>query len=259
MDFDRIHISAQEQQTADWQRDLQGAGQKILAIASYYNQKKPCVPFEVHCGRFNYCIAVEFEDGQEHRTRWMMRFPVPGRVMDPETKVKHEAATMTFLAEKTNIPVPKLIAWGTSEENPRHGIGPFIIMEYVEGKPLDEVLRGRDLDDLFRVRTIEEKIQELRDPAATAKLHEDGPLLSTAISDMTLKGLYRQIANIYLELHEHDFDRIGSLSMEIDGPEPTWVVDAAPHTMDNNEQKRTAGVPGDGKSASRLPNMLTQT
>ena len=247
MDFDDIYVAAQDKLTREWEVVMHGIGGRITKLASMYNDEKPCYPFEINGGSFNYCVAVEFEDGQEDRTRWVMRFPVPGRVMDPEAKVKHEAATMTFLAEKTNIPVPKLIAWGTSEQNMFHGVGPFMIMEYVEGKPLHEVLKGRDLDDLFRVRSPAEMMQEIRDRAAAAKLDEDGPLLSPAVSDETLKGLYRQIANIYLELHEHDFDHIGSLSI-VDGPKRTWVVDSAPYTIDKNEQKRTGGVPGDRKS-----------
>jgi hypothetical protein len=39
---------------------------------------------------------------------------------------------MRFVGEKTNIPVPSVIAWGLSHENPL-GVRAFIIMELIEG------------------------------------------------------------------------------------------------------------------------------
>ncbi|KAE8399978.1 hypothetical protein BDV37DRAFT_258992 [Aspergillus pseudonomiae] len=62
----------------------------------------------------------------------MVRFAVPGRVMNGDEKICHEAATMQFIKDKTNIPVPSIIAWGLSDENPL-GLGAFIIMEFIEG------------------------------------------------------------------------------------------------------------------------------
>lgn len=86
----------------------------------------------------------------------MMRFPIPGAVMHPEAKVRHEVAIMKYLDEKTSIPVPKIVASGTAEENIFDGVGPFIIMEFVEGKPLYEVLRGVPIDEVFREKSVDE-------------------------------------------------------------------------------------------------------
>ena len=86
----------------------------------------------------------------------MMRFPIPGAVMHPEAKVRHEVAIMEYLHEKTSIPVPKIVAWGTAKDNIFDGVGPFIIMEFVEGKPLYDVLRGVPIDEVFRKKSAEE-------------------------------------------------------------------------------------------------------
>lgn len=38
---------------------------------------------------------------------------------------------MRYIAANTTIPVPEIYHWGTTEENPL-GLGPFIIMEYID-------------------------------------------------------------------------------------------------------------------------------
>lgn len=252
MDVDDIHLAHQEAITRQWLVVINGIGHNITKLASMFNQNKPCYPFAITGGSFNYCIAVEFEDGQEDRTRWMIRLPIPGRVMNPETKIKHEAATMRYLRENTNIPVPKVIASGTTYDNCFVGVGPFIIMEYIEGKPLDEVLMGKPIDELFRPQTVEEQLQEMADKAEAARKDEDDdePLLSPDVTEETLTTVYRQIANVYLELAEHRFGKIGSLSIEKTRRGWSYVIEDAPHTLDNNEQQRNGAAPADGSSPS---------
>ena len=50
---------------------------------------------------------------------------------------------MKFVKEKTKIPIPKVIAYGTAKGY-FTGLGPFIIMEFIEGERLDEVLYQDD-------------------------------------------------------------------------------------------------------------------
>ena len=54
------------------------------------------------------------------------------------------------------------------------------------------------------------------------------------------------MANIYLELAEHDFDSIGSLTMT-DGPNPTSTIGAPPYTNLANEMERISGVHQQGQ------------
>ncbi|PTU21307.1 hypothetical protein P175DRAFT_0500208 [Aspergillus ochraceoroseus IBT 24754] len=42
-----------------------------------------------------------------------------------------EVAAIRYLQDHTSIPVPFILHWGTKEESPL-GLGPFIIMEYIE-------------------------------------------------------------------------------------------------------------------------------
>lgn len=111
----------------------------------------------------------------------------------PEEKVKYEVATMRFMAANTTIPVPEIYFAGTADENPT-GLGPFIIMEYVEHKC-----------------TMSEA---LKDPS----LGPDEPhALDPNIPDQKLRFLYRQMANILLQLSRFKFDQIGSLAQDEQG------------------------------------------
>lgn len=51
--------------------------------------------------------------------------------MFPAEKIQREVSVMRFLVDKTNIHIPLVLHSGTVEENP-DGLGPFIIMEFVE-------------------------------------------------------------------------------------------------------------------------------
>ncbi|KAM4058868.1 hypothetical protein HRG_008249 [Hirsutella rhossiliensis] len=57
------------------------------------------------------------------------------------------------------------------------------------------------------------------------------------------QALYRQIANIYLQLFQHSFSKIGSLSVAQDaGAAPHWRVTSGPLTFKMNEVERMGGV-----------------
>ena len=164
-------------------------------------------------------FIVEFDKEEGIEAKWLMRFPIAGAVMHRDAKVRHEVAVMEYLYKKTSIPVPKIVAWGTTEENIFPGVGPFIIMEFVHGKPLYEILRGVPIDEVFRKRTADEFLEELAQKAANGD--GDNELLSPDIDDNTLAIIYRQMANVYLELAEHDFEMIGSLSQTSTGTDST--------------------------------------
>lgn len=101
-----------------------------------------------------------------------MRIPCPGVVQFPEEKVHVEVATMCFIAEQTTIPVPHIYHYGTALENPS-GLGPFIIMEYIEHfQSMSDILHDPDLS-----RT-------------------ESHILNPNISEEQLEIVYGQMANI---------------------------------------------------------------
>ncbi|KFY70604.1 hypothetical protein V498_10302, partial [Pseudogymnoascus sp. VKM F-4517 (FW-2822)] len=131
-----------------------------------------------------------------------------------EQKVRAEVATMRFIAEKTDIPVPTVIAYGMADDNPT-GLGPFIITTFINGTLLGEMLKADSVDE------------------------QGDKVLRSDMPDSTLEVVYRQIADIILELAEHDFDQIGSLSVHDDD---TWSIGSAPLTLNSNELARCGNV-----------------
>jgi hypothetical protein len=116
-----------------------------------------------------------------------------GDVRFPEEKVRYEVATMKYIAAKTTIPVPKIYHFGTAAENPT-GTGPFIIMEYIDHeRTMSDALKNPDLGP------------------------DEGHILDANISQEKLEFLYRQMANILLQLSALKFPRIGSLIEDGDG------------------------------------------
>lgn len=61
-----------------------------------------------------------------------------------------EVEVMKFISEKTAIPVPEIKYWGPAAKNPL-GLGPFIIMDFIEGAPLDGLLSNPNAKQHFRI------------------------------------------------------------------------------------------------------------
>ncbi|GAB7354891.1 hypothetical protein MBLNU459_g5529t2 [Dothideomycetes sp. NU459] len=88
---------------------------------------------------------------------------------------------MRYVAEHTTIPIPKAIAWGVTAGE-LSWLGPYILMEAVEGTPLN----GLILDEADKIKS--------------------------EVSDETLEKIYRQVADILLQLNCHTFDKIADQS-----------------------------------------------
>ncbi|KAI1175571.1 phosphotransferase family protein [Nemania sp. FL0916] len=139
-------------------------------------------------GGYNVLWRLEYKDGSSTA----LRVPFKASVKFPDEKTRYEAATMRYIAENTTIPVPKIYHYGTAAENPI-GIGPFIIMEYIEHE-----------------MTMSEALTDPLDP-------DEYHVLDPNISEHKLNLLYGQMANILLQLSRLKFPRIGSLVEHEDG------------------------------------------
>ncbi|KAJ5358220.1 Aminoglycoside phosphotransferase [Penicillium brevicompactum] len=159
---------------------------------------------------YNVCQKFLFEDG----TTLLLRFPRVKSISPnyADEKVAMEVEALSIIRERTTIPVPKIRAWGLTDASPL-GLGPFILMEFIEGVCLNNIFTGGD----FR-------------------------LLKTDVSEGDLKIVYRQMANFMLQIFEIDFERIGSLPTPITGYSPP----ALPLTWKLQEIIRTGGVDASG-------------
>lgn len=211
MDFDDLTLSRHDNDRSAWNRKLSQVGPSVCQLASRFRNNQPCYVADLKCGSFNFCIKVHFEDDGEE---WMLRFPIPGRVMFAEQKLRSEVATMKYIKAKTDVPVPTVIAYGMADDNPT-GLGPFLITTFVEGTPLGEMLKADYPDE------------------------QGDKILRSDIPDSTLEVVYRQIADVILQLSEHDFDQIGSLSLDSNG---AWSISSGPLTLNINELARCGDV-----------------
>ncbi|EER25477.1 hypothetical protein CPC735_065770 [Coccidioides posadasii C735 delta SOWgp] len=156
--------------------------------SSFHPAKKQCRIFgDVKKGGFNVCFPVQFTgDAADDSTpeRWMIRIPILPRLAFPKEKLRGEIATMKFIAEKTTIPIPRLHGYSINSKN-QLGL-PFMLLEFIEGKPLFTV-----------------EVRKLPRPQK--------------------RELFAKLGDIYIQLFQHKFDRIGALTL--DAKDENWVFD----------------------------------
>jgi hypothetical protein len=217
MDWNDLAENAHYEDSLLWSgRFNEARGSAIANWVSTFRNNLACEVVGDYYGSFNWSCRVRFKDGEE----WMVRFAVPGRAINGDEKVQKEVATMQFIKAETRIPIASVIAWGISKDNPLK-LGAFIIMNFIHGESLGKIL------------------EVLPRP-------ESGQILKPDIDDNDLNIIYRQIANILLELSEHDFPQIGSLT-RINSTRT--CIDSRPLTLKMNEIQCHGGVGVGGKLA----------
>ncbi|KAM5352641.1 hypothetical protein ACJ41O_005363 [Fusarium nematophilum] len=170
-------------------------------------------------GSFNVSICVKRRDSDGHV---LIRFPFPGNIYGPwrDEKVKNEVMAMKYIRQHTSIPVPIVHHWGITEDSPEQ-LGPFIIMDFMQGE---------DLGDLLRKPTEDEQETIILDPN---------------IDETTLDTIYEQIAEFMLELSRLEFPKIGAISQDSELDPSRWTVTSRPLTYDMNELVTLGGCSSD--------------
>lgn len=144
----------------------------------------------------------------------LLRVPNAGIVF-PDEKTAAECATAQFLHENTSIPVPRVLHYGLSQQNP--AIGPYIIMERVE-----------------HFWTMSARLNKrYKEPGARH-------VLDTSTSREKLKALDVQMARHLLQVLSHRFPRIGALAQA--GPR-TYVVQNRPLSIDMQQIVELSNIP----------------
>ncbi|KAK4242895.1 hypothetical protein C8A03DRAFT_39840 [Achaetomium macrosporum] len=161
---------------------------EICRLASSFRHGDQCAIFQPRKhGAFNVCFFVKFGSPLE---RWVLRAPIPMTVskalLDEKTEI--ELATIRYVSATTTIPIPKVHAYGYSDTG-SNGL-PFIIMDYVEGC----------------------SSKDLRDP----KYGMNWMLVTSFVDKLEMreaKHVYQQLADVYLQLRQLEFPRIGALGL----------------------------------------------
>ncbi|KAJ5158675.1 uncharacterized protein N7500_008326 [Penicillium coprophilum] len=174
-------------------------------------------------GSFNLAFRFSFTDEGPDA---IIRFPKPGHTATVyrDEKVMNEAYVMEYLRQNTDIPVPRVHSWGLTTDSPQH-LGPFIIMDYVNGTLLWTVLKQTNQGEVV--------------------LHPKQPdqeevVLNPNIDNATLDKIYHQIARYIFQLSQLRFPKIGAISKDTLG---AWVITGRPLTYNMNELATVAGYP----------------
>lgn len=157
-------------------------------------------------GSYNVCQKIVSSNG----ISLLLRLPRVSNVSSKfaDEKVAMEVEALDLIRKKTSIPVPEVHAWGPAESNPL-GLGPFILMEYIEGVCLKKIF-----------------------------LEKGSRLLKEGIPDCDVESIYRQMANFMLQLFNIDFPRIGSLPT----PSTGFSAPIRPLTWKVNDIIQNGGV-----------------
>ncbi|KAK4204585.1 hypothetical protein QBC40DRAFT_272579 [Triangularia verruculosa] len=157
---------------------------EIVRLVKKYHGGKGGTWHTARRGSYNGVFVVKFDEPGSYG---MMRIPLPRYSLAlREEKLRAEVAIMRYVEANTTIPVSHVYHMGMAEQNPT-GLGPFIIMDYFP----DTI----NLSDL------------LKDPAVPY----DHDTLHLDMPEENLENLYRQMANIVLQLDQFSMPESGSL------------------------------------------------
>lgn len=154
---------------------------KIESFAERVLGKPATLVTPLIIGGFNVLYPIRLEGSS---ASVLVRLPCPNQAVFPEEKTIAEAATATYIAQHTQVPVPKVFHHGVDSD-----IGPFMIIQDLESR-----------------RGMGQALEASReDPNETA-------VLDANISESKLKALYVKMARCVLQLAQPTFPRIGALA-----------------------------------------------
>ncbi len=208
--FDELAETDGDNEFKAWLSKLIDAKQEIVSFVASRREGNPSGEFDSYLkGSFNLSLVVNFNDGGP---KAVIRFPKPGHTATDfrEQKVRNEVIFLEFLREKTTIPVPRVASWGLTADSPQQ-LGPFMIMDFVDGLSLARILKQ------------------------PTKTEQDEVVLATDVDDKKLDYVYEQLADYMLQLSRLDFSTIGAITKNLSSNE--WVADNKPLTYNMNELK----------------------
>ena len=207
--FDELAEMDGDEEFKAWVSDVYNANkQRTVDFVASRRECHPVGEFDGYLkGSFNLSLVIRFDDGGP---KAVIRFPKPGITATNlrDEKVKNEVQVLEFLREKTTIPVPRVVSWGMTKDSPAH-LGPFIIIEFVDGISLATILQQ---------------------PTENAR---DKVVLKTDVDDTKLDYIYEQLADYILQLSRLDFTTIGAITKNSSSNE--WDASARPLTYNMNE------------------------
>lgn len=113
---------------------------QLCHVASNANSSLGCVALDqVACGLNNVVRLLEFSDG----SHWAARVNIKASLRKGSAELGAEVATMEFIKESSDLPVPKVFAYKLNNGNPA-GVA-YILMEVIPGIVAMDALGGREV------------------------------------------------------------------------------------------------------------------
>lgn len=133
MDFDPLAKQQSDRIFLVWIRNLLGnAPEKLVGkLASRHCPGTPATASRRPNGAFDIFYRVTFDN--DHHV--LVRLTALGRIVARNEMVEDEVAIIQYVAQHTSIPVPKVLGFG------KCAIGPYIVMDYVEGELFNGCLK----------------------------------------------------------------------------------------------------------------------
>lgn len=147
----------------------------------------------------------------------LVRIAIPRVTQLPDERYAVEAGASRFIRQNTLIPTPTVFYHGSSSANP--DIGPFLVIEKIQNK-----------------WTLSEAITRPRDPDDP----DDPFMLDMKLPKERLLKVYQQVAPLMLQLLQHRFPRIGSLTQTATR---SFEVRSRPVTMNMQAMLGIANIP----------------
>ena len=213
--FDNVAERKAEEEWRAWLGDVKGALDELIGMV---HRKRGGGEFEeivrYYGGSFNICIQISFDDDGPDA---ILRLAKAGVTAFRDEKVRNEVEVMNFLRQNTTIPVPRVVDWGLTADSPQD-LGPYIIMDYVEGVHLSDLLQK---------------------PSENA---EAPIVLNPDVDNEMLDIVYQQIAGFMLQLYQFEFSTVGAIALDPDESK-TWSATRRPLTYNMNELVTCADYP----------------
>ncbi|KAH6988794.1 hypothetical protein BKA56DRAFT_574628 [Ilyonectria sp. MPI-CAGE-AT-0026] len=215
--YDEVAQANADDECRAWIRQLIDARDEVVAFVDARLDGKGTGEYLGFLkGSFNLSLHIGF-GGQ--RPGVLIRFAKPGHTNSlwRTEKVANEVRIIQYLRQHTTIPLPCIRCWGSAEESP-HQLGPFIIMDFIEGTRLSTFLKQPTEDE------------------------DADMILDPTIEEETLDTIYNQLADYILQISRLEFSLIGAISKDAS---ETWTVTNRPLTYDMNELATGTGYPMD--------------
>ena len=118
MDSDTLACKLSDTMFLVWMRHLDQFKTERMAaqLAFQHVGRQPIDAMHHSQGSFNRCYRVKFKQGPYV----LVRFPALGRSMFRREKLEDEIAVLKYIAQKTSIPVPRVLGSGSS------AVGPYL-------------------------------------------------------------------------------------------------------------------------------------